>query len=372
MRILMIINYYYPYVSGLSEYVRRISRELTKRGHKVTVLTSRHDRKLKKKELFEGVEVIRCDYLFKIGKGVVMPSFVLRGVFLSRNYDVVNLHLPLFEAGFFSLLPKAIITYHCDLKLANGFLNKLIEKAYYFSANIAASKAMKIITYTQDYAENSKVLRNYIGKCNYEYPPIDGAHFNKVSSEILRKQHKLSGKRIIGFAGRFVYEKGLTYLLRALPIVLEKFPNSVFALAGEYEKVAGGSNIRELRQLIDKYRNNVILLGNVAYEKLPEFYSLCDVLVLPSIDSLEAFGIVQVESMYCGTPVIATDLPGVRIPIKRTKMGIIIKPRDEQAIATAVIKVLSNRRKYVVTRKVIEKEFNIRRAASFYEKILNE
>ncbi|MFC1768473.1 glycosyltransferase family 4 protein [Nanoarchaeota archaeon] len=358
-RILMILGYYFPYISGISEYVKRLSEELVKRGHKVTVLTSNHSDKLPNKELISGVEVIRCNPLLKVSKGLIMPSFISKGKKLSKKYDIVNIHLPLFEAAFFKKLNNSIITYHCDLKLNN----KIIERLYYLSAKNAIKNSKKIITYTEDYASHSRLLKKRLKKCIYTYPPIDHNHF-KYKKSNFKRNYNIEGP-VIGFAGRLVYEKGLPFLLKSIPKIKQRYPDAKFVLAGEYKNVAGGSVIKKL----DLKNKDIILLGNVKYDKLPEFYSSCDILVLPSIDPLEAFGIVQIEAMLCGTPVIATDLPGVRMPILKTGMGKIVKRKNPDDIAQAVISILGNKKGYIRKRSDIIREFNIEKTVDFYEQI---
>ncbi|MBI2580896.1 glycosyltransferase family 4 protein [Candidatus Woesearchaeota archaeon] len=374
MRILMVLNYYFPYISGLSEYCRRISEELVKKGHQVTVVTSRHDGKLPREETINRVNVVRCGYLFRIGKGLVGPSFILTAVKEAEKHDRVNLHLPMFEAGILQLLigRKSVITYHSDLRLGKGPVDGLVERLYYLSAAAALNMTKRVITYTQDYAKASRLLRNHVNKCRYITPVVDEAHFRRVDSSEFKKKYRLKGKKVVGFAGRFVYEKGLLHLLMAIPLVLKEMPDTVFVFAGEYARVAGGSIIHELSDMIGKHKGNIVLLGNVAYEKLPEFYSACDVLVLPSIDPLEAFGIVQLESMYCGTPLIATDLPGARVPVQKTGMGLVIPKKNEAAIAEAIKKILKKRSLCVKSRATITKFFGKEKAIRSYAKALRE
>lgn len=375
MKILMVLGYYFPYVSGLSEYVKRISEALASRGHKVTVVTSQHDKQLQLRETINGVEVIRCHYLLSVAKGLVMPTFVLTVLNKAKSHDVVNIHLPMFEAWMVSMVvPNVVVTYHCDLRLGDGPADRLIQRMYYLFAAVAMKKTRRIITYTEDYARNSRLLRHYIGKCVYVNPIVDDGHFKPVAAAAARfkKMNGMEKKKVVGFAGRFVHEKGLPYLLRAIPAILTEVPNAVFVFAGEYAKVAGGSIMAEIKGLIDRHRGKVVLLGNVPYEKLPEFYSACDVLVLPSIDPLEAFGIVQIEAMLCGTPVVATDLPGVRIPIGKTGMGMIIRQRDAGSIADAVVRIIKGRRKYVKSRSQVVRHFSRKHAVEQYERALHD
>ena len=99
-------------------------------------------------------------------------------------------------------------------------------------------------------------------------------------------------------------------------------------------------------------------MGKVPENDLDKFYSGLDVFVLPSINSLEAFGMVQLEAMFCGVPVIASDLPGVRTIVQNTKMGLICKKKDHVDLSKKIIKILKNRDKYIIPKKEILKKYS--------------
>jgi len=118
--------------------------------------------------------------------------------------------------------------------------------------------------------------------------------------------------------------------------------------------------------LVEKYKDYVVFLGEVKSEDMGSFYSLIDVLVLPSINSTEAFGMVQVEAMMVGVPVVASDLPGVRVPIQKTGMGKIVPIKDSHKLAEAVVEVLVNKKKYVKDKEFITEKFSIENTINFY------
>src|SRR5512133_1283345 len=94
-KILMAVTYYEPHVSGLTIYVQRISEELARRGHEVTVMTSRHRADLPREEEIRGVRVVRLPVLFRVSKGVVPHTLPIDAYRLVRKHDVVHMHLPL-------------------------------------------------------------------------------------------------------------------------------------------------------------------------------------------------------------------------------------------------------------------------------------
>ena len=97
------------------------------------------------------------------------------------------------------------------------------------------------------------------------------------------------------------------------------------------------------------------------------FYPNLDVIVVPSLNSTESFGLVQVEAMLCGTPSIASDLPGVRQPVLQTGMGEVVSVGDSQALAEVIIRVVNNRDDYVRPRQEIAARWSTGRTAEEYE-----
>jgi glycosyltransferase involved in cell wall biosynthesis len=94
--------------------------------------------------------------------------------------------------------------------------------------------------------------------------------------------------------------------------------------------------------------------------------------VVSSVNSTESFGLVQVEAMLCGCPVVASDLPGVRQPVQLTGMGIVVPPADPGAIATAIGEVLAHRDRFVRSRHEIQRQFDIAATGDGYERLFAE
>jgi glycosyltransferase involved in cell wall biosynthesis len=151
-----------------------------------------------------------------------------------------------------------------------------------------------------------------------------------------------STTKLIGFVGRIVEEKGLEFLLRAIPHLKQKLDDFQIVIAGDYENIAGGSVKDKIDIEIARHPGRVKLIGHLKFDDLVTFYNMIDVLVLPSVDPLEAFGMVQVEAMLCGTPVVASDMPGVREVISRTGFGRLVNKRDPQDIADKITDLLEN------------------------------
>jgi len=122
MKILTVLTYYRPHTSGLTIYAERLVRTFAKRGHQVTVMTTHFDPSLPREESIDGVKIIRVPVIARVSKGVIAPTFGLVATKLVAQHDVVQMHLPQFDAPGVALRGRllgkpAVLTYHCDLLL---------------------------------------------------------------------------------------------------------------------------------------------------------------------------------------------------------------------------------------------------------------
>ncbi|MDQ7029294.1 MAG: glycosyltransferase [Ardenticatenia bacterium] len=378
MRILFALTYYRPHVSGLTIYVQRLAEALVARGHHVTVLTSRYNAMLAPHEVLNGVHVVRVPVAFWVSKGAIMPGYVRTALPLLRTHDVVAIHLPNtpVEATLLPLLARYVVrrpitaTYHCDVQLPTGLFNRLVDEVVFAGNVVAATLVDRLVAYTDDYANHSRLLRRFSHKRVVIPPPVVVAETTPERVMAFRQKHAPNGERLIGFAARFATEKGVEYMLAALPLIQAEVPDVRVLFAGEYQNVIGEEKYwQRLQPLLRAAGERWRFLGVLTPEEMATFYTACDVTVLPSINSTESFGLVQVESMLCGTPVVASDLPGVRVPVQTTGMGCIVPPRNAEALAEAVVDVLRRRSEYVRPREEIERIFSLDRTVEQYESL---
>ena len=379
MHVLIGLTYYRPHYSGLTLYTERLARALVQRGHRVTVLTSRFDKDLLPIETCEGVEVIRLDVLMRISKGVIMPALPFRAWELASQADVVNLHVPQLDAaltGCIAWLKRkpVVLTYHCDLHLPHGLVHSVANLASNFANHISARLADVIVTNTRDYAENSHFLKTYLGKVHPILPPVELAQVSEADIRDFRVKAGIQpGQRIIGMAARLASEKGVEYLVQALPAVLEKYPHARVLFVGQYENVLGEQDYaHKLAPLIQELGDHWTFLGILTQVELAAFFMEAELTVLPSINRTESFGMVQVEAMSCGTPVIASNLPGVRVPVMMTGMGRIVPPRDPASLAHAIIDIMDHRDSFRQEPYSIAERFSPQTVALQYEQLFEE
>ena len=375
VKILQVLYYYYPHCSGLTIYVERLGRRLVERGHPVTVLASRHDSSFPREEITaDGVRVVRAPVAFSISRGVVMPTFMPIAASLIREHDIVHLHLPITEAAAIAALAKTmgkrvVITHHTDLIMPIGRFNRIAQRAVFASGVGAGYFADQIVTYTHDRAEVSPYIKRFRKKTVVVYPPVEIGTPTPEGIRAFREKHGLGDKPIVGFAGRFAEEKGCDYLLRTIPQVNAALPGVQYVFAGPYLNVVGETLYERCQPLLREHRDHVLLLGVLRDDDLMNFYAASNVLTLPSVNFTETFGLVQVEAMLCGTPVVAADLPGVREATRVTGMGRTVPIRNEPALAGALIEVIQNREKYVKPRSEIEAMFSLGATVDAYERV---
>lgn len=347
MRILTALTYYRPYVSGLTVYVERLARAWARAGHIVTVLTSQYAPDLPRRQVLDGVNVVRVPVAFRLSKGVIMPGFGREATRQVLSNDVVSLHLPQFDAAGIALRARrwsrpVVLTYHCDLRLPAGLLSQPAMLAIRIANRIAAATADAVVTYTEDYGRNTPFLARQGKKLNVIPPPVE-VPTREPAAQVEFLKRIDGGRPIIGMAARLAAEKGVEVLVRAMPRILEEHPRARVLFAGQHRGVIGEAGYaRRLASHIASLGDHWKFLGVLDPEEMATFFSACDVTVLPSLNSTESFGLVQIESMICGTPVVASDLPGVRQPVQQTGMGRIVPRRDAAALAEAVIQVLSH------------------------------
>lgn len=399
MKILFILTYYRPHVSGLTIYVERLARALAARGHEVTILTSRYNRDLPAEEFLDGVRVVRVPVWFRFNKGVFMAGFVSYAWREIGRSDVVSIHLPQIEAALSTLLArlrgrKPLLTYHCDLEMPPSWYGKIVNVVTFWDNMLAGKLADTIVAYTEDFARHSPFLSRFAGsalsarnapqtrseilrpkgKVRVILPPVVIPEPTPEGIAALRKRIGLNGReKVIGFAARFAYEKGAGYLLNAIPEILKALPDIRVVFAGPYGRDVIGETIwDDMQALIKQYQPYLTFLGTLNPEQMANFFAICDVITVASINNTESFGLVQVESFMCGTPVVATNLPGVRQPVTMTGMGEIVPIADAHGLAEGIVKVLKDPQKYARQYGDIARIFELKHTVDQYEALFRE
>lgn len=378
MKILTVLTYYRPHTSGLTIYAERLARAFVKRGHQVTVMTTQYDPSLPREEVMDGVKIIRVPVAARVSKGVLAPTFGLVATKLVWQHDIVQLHLPQFDAPGVAFRARlmgkpAVLTYHCDVQLPRTFFNRIVNKVVDFQNNMAGRLANHIVTYTQDYADHSPYLSRFASKLIPILPPVELPDAAPEAVSAFAETHLVKQRNpVIGMAARFASEKGVEVLLDALPVILKKYPKAQVLFAGTYQYVMGEQAYSDrLMPRIREYemQGHWKFLGNLDPEQMAAFYPNLDVITVPSLNSTEAFGLVQIEAMMNGVPSVPSALPGVRRPVQMHGMGVVSEIGNAQSLADAILEVLDNREKYRGDPEAIKKIYDPESVVKEYEKL---
>ncbi len=373
MKILFVASYYLPYVSGLTIHAQRLAEGLADKGHEIKVICNNH-KNFPREETLNKVLIKRAKPIFRLSRGFV--SFDLFKLFLRElpGTQVVVLHLPMPEAFVFASLAKlfgkkVFLIYHANLNLPtwSGF-SKIIENIVLINHLIAGVFASRIIAYSQDYANFATFLKIFKKKIAIVSPPVVMAIPDLEKSEKWKEKLGLTKYIVIGFAGRFAEEKGGDLLIESVPYLVKNIPGIKVVFAGETNLIYEDF-YRRKKDLVDKYKKRIIFLGPVPPKEMSEFFSMCDVLALPS--RAECFGLVQVEAMLCGTPVVAFNIPGGRVPILKTGMGKVVRTISAEGLAEGIIEVVRNKKNFVKKKEIIEDIFSFKKTIDDYEKVFS-
>jgi len=356
-KILINLTYYYPNISGLSQYAKILAEELVKRGHVVTVLCGKHQKDLLELENVNGVIVIRLGAIRR-GKGLIVPSVIYKSINLVKNNEIVNCHLPSAEGVWVAILAKIfkkklMVTYHCHYHL----LTEWWQRPAYMLAD-------KIVVNSLDYIEGNNLLKSFRRKIVEIWPPIkiplgfaaslpseDLRTFDKGEIQTVRR------KKVVGFVGRISKEKNLEILIEAM----KKLPDYELWLAGP-EKISGEEKYQKKIEEMIGENKKIRKLGIV--ENIADYYKKINCLVLPSNNTLESFGMVLAEAINCGTPVVASNLPGIRVPIIKSGAGELFDPKSVDDLVEKI--KLATQKKYAEIKSPI---FGFRKTVDEYEKI---
>jgi len=265
---------------------------------------------------------------------------------------------------------KIITTYQCDIFLGNGLLDRLLSFVSISLMKLQLNRSKVVISSSMDYLEHSK-MKKYAYKAQAIGPTITVPEFHNISSTEFFNNLKVQQDEVkIGFVGRIVYEKGINFLLDSMPYLNKSIKKYKIVIVGDYSNVAGGSIKDQLDNYIKLYPDKIIFTGYLSDKDRNRFYSGIDVLVLPSIDPLEAYGMVQIEAMLCGTPVVASNLPGVRQIVRNTGYGRICKTKNAKDIANQIVEVVINPHKYKPNRDKVAKMYDPQAGFDIYESLM--
>ncbi|MEE5993178.1 MAG: glycosyltransferase [Oscillospiraceae bacterium] len=328
LRILEVNKFYPPHIGGIETLIMQRAEYFSSQPDiEVKVLVCQEQGK-GIQETVKGVSVTRCGSMGTYFSCPLSFAFFRKFREMANWADVIEIHTP-FPLGDMACLlsqtqKRVVIAWHSDV-----IRQKKLLKLYQPLLHGFLKRADAIITATQGHIDGSAFLPEFREKCHVIPYPFDPEPYLKANcSPILTRRLKHSDSVKLLFVGRLVYYKGVEFLLKAFRRVkhCELFLCGTGKLETELRQQAHGLNVHFLGKLNDK--------------ALKSAFSDCDILILPSVENSEAFGIVQQEAMIFGKPVINTALStGVPFVSIDGKTGITVPPKDVKALAIAIQKL---------------------------------
>jgi len=338
MKIVQTNKAYYPKIGGIETAVTTLSEGLVNEYNaEVEVLVCNH--KVHSKKIVKIINKVKVTYLPTYGFVLSLPISPSYPQQLLKTYgDILHIHEPFPLADLtLEIFPrlrknfsKIVTSWQCDITRQKWTLPVYGKYIHRFLQGVD-----KIIVNNPQIIENSDFLRHYKSKC--EVIPI-GINLDwtitKLESEDRSKVRTDSDNNLmILFVGRLVIYKGIEYLIEAMKSVEN----------GSLVIIGSGPLEKSLKKLIIELNleSRIKMIPEVDEETLHKYYKACDIFVLPSINEAEAFGIVQIEAMACGKPLICTELgTGTSYINKHNFTGLVVPPSDSKSLAEAINKLL--------------------------------
>lgn len=342
--LLVCLSYYHPNVSGLTISAAEQAEAFVRRGHPAGVITSRPKGTMAR-EVVNGVRVFRSWTIGRLGKAPLMPFYPFTMWRALDGMAIVGIHMPCPEAAVAAIVArlrgrKVVISYVTSISTADR-ASRVIRAIAALSHLVAGALAERIQVVSQDYADNSTFCRIFRKKLHYAVIPTPFPSDVPAPKPI--KPTDANRQFHVGYVGRLARQKSLGLLLAAIEGVSEKVgADVVLDLCGPAEDIVGESEWKATLQAAKASKGRIRYHGVLHGEALLDFYRGLDVLVLPSTDRQESFGLVQVEAMLQGVPVVASDLAGMREPVRQTGMGLLSRPGDIDDLRKCIARILTD------------------------------
>ncbi|MBU4347888.1 glycosyltransferase family 4 protein [Patescibacteria group bacterium] len=339
-KLMVVTPYFYPKIGGMENYAYNIAKGLKKQfGYEIVVVTSNHEEKKYKEEVLAGMKIYRLPIQFKVSNTPISFKWKkdIKEIIEKEKPNIINAHTPV---PFISDVTARVcgdvpfvLTYHNDLVKGNLLLNLVCKEYYLFMGNKTLNKSAKIIATSEYYSHNSPHLKKRLEKIKIVSPGV-----NLPKNNIFRKN-----KNQIIFVSQLDKthtHKGLNYLIESIQEVKKNIKNIKLIVIGS------GDNLEEYTQQVKLFHleNNVKFLGRISNEELSKEYSKSEISVLPSYSSSEGFGMVLIEGMAHKCVAIGSRVGGIPCAISENKDGLLVSPKDSNALANAIIKILKDKK----------------------------
>jgi phosphatidylinositol alpha-mannosyltransferase len=372
MRIALVSPYDYPFPGGVTQHISYLDKHLRELGHQVKIIApcaGSEPERLPENVVVTTTKVISIPFSGSKARIPYSPmvNWRVKKALHEEDFDILHAHEPMtlpvpvmalthsraVNVGTFHAYRDTHVIYRYGRRVFQPFFDKL-------HGMIAVSDAAR-----------DTVARYFGGEFVIIPNGIDAERFGGKHVEPLEEY--LDGRPNILFVGRLEPRKGFKYLLRAFPYVKSEFPRARLLVVGAYDKDEIAEHLLYARE---HHITGVKFVGRVSDEDLPRYYRTCDVFCAPST-GFESFGIVLLEAMAAGKPMVASDIAGYRDLLVDGEEGLLTEPKNEEALAKAMVRILQNpdlQQKMGQAGQAKARQYSWRRVAlqvlDFYEELL--
>ncbi len=332
MKIGLVSPYDYAYPGGVMAHIFHLSQHLIKAGHEIKIIAP-----------LSSPPAILDKGFIRLGRSVPVPTGGstarislsvwleprIKRLLKEESFDVIHLHEPLAP-----VIPLLILHLSQAVNVGTFHAFHGSSRVYWLSKHMLRRSHERL---DGRIAVSSPAL-GFVSKHfpgDYRVIP-NGIEFNRFSKPARPLRDFQDGKLNILFVGRLEKRKGLRYLLGAYGKLKWKHPNTRLIVVGP-----GNPEPEAYRFIAERNIEDVVLVGGVSYEDLPRYYQAADIYCSPATGK-ESFGIVLLEAMAAGKPIVATNIEGYASVMTHREEGLLVPPKNEEALEEALDTLLTD------------------------------
>jgi len=333
MKIALVSPYDYPYPGGVTEHVQHLEREYVQRGHTVRIIApSSSDRDSLDKSVYRVGGIVAFQGSGSSVRITLSPRAYRRvkSILAEETFDVIHCHEPLMP-----LLPMVVLRHSKTINIGTFHAYRESHAGYYYGRRLLQRVMGRLHgRICVSPAAHQLVNRYFPGDYRIIPNGVDTKTFGDPNVQPIAAF--ADGRPNILFLGRLDERKGFIHLLNAYRLLKQELAEARLIVAGGYTQEESAP-LR--RQAAEQGIADVHFVGRVSDADKPRYYRTCHVFCAPST-GFESQGIVLLEAMAAGRPLVASDIPGYRSVVTHEREGLLVPPRDEPALARALLTVL--------------------------------
>ncbi len=335
LKIAVVAPYEFPYPGGVTEHINNLSQTLQRHGHEVHIIAPcSEDADLADNVIPATTHIVRFPFAGSMARISLSPRVYnrVKPILEEHQFDVIHLQEPLTPT-----LPWAVLLHSTSVNVGTFHAYRETSLAYATWRILLEHFADKL----HGRIAVSEVARDFAARYfpgDYRVIPngINVHEFADPNIEPIERFH--DGRPNILFVGRLEKRKGFEHLLDAYAILKPRVPDARLIVVGAFDKEDKEPYVKYVRE---RGIRDVRFVGYAPAGHLARYYKTCAVCCMPSTGA-ESFGIVLLEAMASGKPIVATNIPGYRSVLQDGVQGLLVPPEDEQALASALERILLN------------------------------